>query len=595
MALFNIYSIEQTTGCTGGCSFCAANASPVKTENQAHMPIDELIAVLDEMYDTVGELTGQEKLQIGSLQRIMSYMGTDSFDYQHVLAYLRYLKTKGVSSVSLSSIIPEHGEEAFKVVAHHLWLKNRTIPRLRNLDDDLTNRRRRMEKNFPKTKGCNLDEALAYLAPYNELSQLLPIVDTLVSRQEMVKKLKDLIPPDQIHDGSVYLSYLDRKSPLSGRNPQATGQLQFANYFNNAPKGIQAIADNIGLDPETQTIDQILVILRAHCKKLLHQTDIEETLPEAEFAFSFIRRRTFLKTSKQIELSKKMTEIMAITDRAKRLQAMGAHRQAMAAIHKEVDAEIPQPPIHTKLRRAEVIRSNYEYLEEEHRLWGVESLSELEARPDRATFLTQKREQFIDELEDFPEQVGLRVSAIPRREEAVRELQKGPYAFLYESRQTGSSFYPRKIGRSFQPGSTQSADKNSRNGLLLTPTGLDNTVRGLPSLDNSSSHLRVAFVDFEDNPTPAVPGTDLMDLLPHLLTTMSKLQADDWIISVYDGVNIRQITYDPTAFTVMEDRVIHGPIESLEDIQHAFNYRGTMMEQCTDCTGCFGLIPKEEI
>lgn len=571
MVLLNLGNIESTTGCPVACNFCCVNAEPVNAKSQGEIPIGQLTGLMDEMYDLVGELTdGNEKLQIGAIERLPGYMATDSFAHTAIIQFLEYLARKNVSKVSLATALPNKGMEAFKVVAHDLWMRY-GVQRLNDLDSRLSRLRASLNRSFPAFAELPIKEVMERLEHYSRVLQLGPIIDALLVQLEYGEGIKSFTP-----DISVKISDFPQTTRLK------------------LPEGARFIFDEVGINLTEQSLFEILEKLRTYGQNCLSRTGSDEPWNTIEAAFSVNRRRSERITTLRMESQQKIDDAIDAGQDPMAIDYSAENER----LNRQVETDIPMPPVFRVLRIGVGSMNNYQSLlrgvEPYLRACGLPDISALEKNPERARLIQAAVAELTKGLRAFPKTINLRVSLHKKDEARVADLLAGEFDFTHETRSADRGFRPSRIGRAYREGGFAfNGGGTFKDGMLLTPTALESFVRvTTQSLDCTSGLLRVPFDRFLDEPVPSTHGTHLIDLLPHVVTCMSERGIGNDFIFVFDGINVRKIDFDKSACTVVADTVIGGPVRTLDDVRRLFKYRGTLMEECATCTGCFGLVPK---
>lgn len=562
MILFNLWAMEMTDGCSGGCSFCSICAVPVHPRKLDTIPEPQLEAMCDEIFDLVGELTKNPKLQIGALQRLCNYLATDSGDYLFLRKFLEYLAKKGVSKVFLSSILPEHNRETLEEIMEHLQLKEK-IERLNRLDENFNRTRKILIERFPECGDLSFTQAKETLEHYKKLLQLLDIINSLTAYVEMEFGDKTL-------------------AEISGMSFKGFSSLDI----------IPAVID------QSKTVREIIEDLSAQAQRELDQTGMNDHgLKDLIFDMSFERRRQNLRFEKEFELGQyKDNPALDIDARRK---ALREYQDKMQAIYQAVLEEIPEPESAKRLGLAFQI---YKIVNETIKTYdpilgelGEPPASEFEKKENRQEIVAARIRELEGRLKKYPEDLVFRVSKIPGRAEYIDGLglPSRHTAVLYAESRGKMDYSFQNIGRSFSPPAI--SIEEYRMGIVVTPYGVENTILVRPGVDCTTGLLRVPFYRFLDDPKPLASGTHLYDVLPHVIVVMSKKMREKDFFFAFDGKGVRKITFDTTTYTVVSDEILPGleKIRSLDDIRRLFKFRGTLLPKCAECKDCFGIVPKK--
>lgn len=561
MILFNLWGMEMTGGCSGGCSFCSVCAVPVHPRKLDPIPEPQLEAMCDEIFDLVGELTGNPKLQIGALQRLANYLATDSGDYLFLREFLEYLAKKGVSRVFLSSILPEHNREALEEIMKHLQLKEK-IERLNHLDGNFNRTRRLLGERFPECSDLSFTQAKETLEHYKKLLQVLDIINSLTAYVEM-----------------------------------EFGDKTLAEILRMSPKGFSSLDIIPSMIDQSKTVREIIEDLSAQAQRELDQTSMRDRgLEDIIFDMSFERRRQNLKFERELELG--LYQDNPALDGVARRKALREWQDKRDAICQAVLAEISEPESAKRLKLAfgvyriveETIETYDPILEE----MGEPSASEFERKENRREIVAVCIRELEGRLKKYPEDLVFRVSKIPSRAEYIDGLglPSRHTAALYAESRDKMDFSLQNIGRSFSPPAI--SIEKYRMGIVVTPYGVENTVLVRLSTDCTAGLLRVPFYRFLDKPKPSERGTHLYDVLPHVIVVMSKRMEEKDFFFAFDGKGVRKIIFDKRVYTVITDEVLPGleEVRSLDDVRRLFKFRGTLLSKCETCKDCFGIVPK---
>lgn len=579
MMLLNLCDTELVAGCPTACGFCGLCAVPVKVDLLDPIPEDQIETLFDELFDVVGELTGgNEKLQLGALNRIVTYLATDSFYYKFIERLLLYLGRKGVSDVVLSTTLPKAGQKAFERVAHHCWLQGQ-ITKLSRLTASWNRTREIVKKVLPQ-ETANL--------PLPQLMEFLESCEMLCRLMQIITKISH--PRFQI--------------------------------LNKQEQDLLAVN---GVD-QTHTVSEALQLLKQKAQAKMAEINHAGTFEQLVQDFEYTTRRKQITSELQGQLADESEQAATLPfeEKSVRVQAIYAKTLAM---RQQVETKVPKPAsvdfLEKTVRLAEGLRRQ---MKEDQRLLDVSDqsgspqkddlvektkaddkllqtlslpdLATLERDPSRDQIIAAKIAQLQAQLEGFPQRTGVRVSVPRERAPAVRELQRGQFNFTAEDRYPLTGSWRKSRGRSFKKEyQGTEPDFSYRVGVALTPYGMENIVPVLNSTDCTSSLLRVPFENFEDNPRPVEPGTPLFSVLAHVIVIMSKKNTQKDFFFAFDGVNVRKITFDKNTHVVKQDEILYGPIQTMDDIRKFFKFRGTLTPKCATCKDCFGIVPKrpEEI